>query len=55
MAKTYFVTINFAGYYGCDQTYEVIADSREEAEDLARAEAQWDLSVEEVEEEQDED
>ena len=50
MAKLYRVTVNFATYVGCDETYEVYADSREEAEDRALEEAMGDLSVEEVEE-----
>lgn len=48
--KTYKVTINFNGFIGCEETYEVDADSREEAEELAKQEALWDLDATEVEE-----
>ena len=48
---TYKVIINFGGFIGCDREYEVEADSREEAEELALEEARnEDLTVEEVEE-----
>ena len=50
----YTVTISFGGFIGCDSTYEVEANSREEAEEIALDEARWDLSVESVEEEEDE-
>lgn len=46
---TYNITLNFAGYYGCEQTYEVEADSRDEAEEMAKQEALWDLEVVSVE------
>ena len=49
----YRVTVNFAGFIGCSETYEVDADSREEAEELALEEARVDLSVEDIEEDED--
>lgn len=49
--KEYTVTVNFAGFIGCDQEYTVYADSREEAEELALQEATDDLSVEVIDEE----
>ena len=52
--KSYTVTINFGGYIGCEETYEVFADSREEAEELALEEARSDLAVTEIEEGEDE-
>ena len=45
----YRITLNFCGYYGCDETYEVEADSRDEAEEMAKQEALWDLEVTDVE------
>ena len=42
---TYKITLNFAGYCGCEQTYEVDANNREEAEEMAKQEALWDLDV----------
>ena len=53
--KTYRVTINFGGYIGCEETYEVDASSREEAEELAKQEALWDLEIVDVEEGEDYD
>lgn len=47
---TYKVTISWHGYIGCDEEYEVEADSREEAERLALEEAMYDLTAEEIEE-----
>lgn len=47
--KTYDVTITFAGFIGCEQTYTVDASSREEAEELAREEAIDDLEILDVE------
>lgn len=52
---TYRVTINFGGYIGCEETYEIEADSREEAEELARQEALDDLEITDVEEDEDYD
>lgn len=52
---TYRVTINFGGYIGCEQTYEVDARNRDEAEELAKQEALWDLEVTDVEEDEDYD
>ena len=53
--KTYTVTVNFAGYIGCDEEYEVYADSIEDAEYRAIQEAISDLCCEVVEESEDED
>lgn len=44
----YHVTINFAGYIGCDKVYTVFADSEYEAKDLAIQVASDDISVEDV-------
>jgi len=52
---TYRVTLNFGGYIGCEETYEVEASSREEAEELAKQEALWDLDVTDIEEDEDYD
>jgi len=52
----YRVEIGFGGYLGVSEEYEVDADSREEAEELALQMAMDDLTVEnleEVEEEED--
>ena len=46
--KTYTVSVNFAGYMGCDEEYEVDASSEEEAMELAMNLAVDDLSVEVV-------
>ena len=48
----YTVTINFGGFIGWENTYEVEADSREEAEEMALDEARWDLDVVDVEEDE---
>ena len=50
----YRVTINFGGYIGCENTYEVYADSREEAEEIALSEARYDMEVVDIEESEDE-
>lgn len=42
----YNVEINFCGFIGCSETYEVEAETEEEAEELALEEAQGDLHVE---------
>lgn len=42
---SYTVTINFAGFIGADNDYEVYADSEEEAEQNAIEEAKMDLEV----------
>ena len=47
--KTYDVTISFAGFIGCEETYTVDASSREEAEELALQEAMSDLEISDVE------
>ena len=46
--KTYTVSVNFAGYMGCDEEYKVDASSEEEAMELAMNLAVDDLSVEVV-------
>ena len=46
---TYRITLNYCGYIGCDSTYEVDASSQEEAEEMAKQEALWDLEVVSVE------
>ena len=43
--KRWKVTVNFAGYYSCDETYEVEAETLDEAEELALEEARDDLCV----------
>lgn len=50
----YRVFVNFNGFIGCDEEYEIEADSREEAEELALEEARDSLSVTEIEESDDE-
>ena len=56
MAKYYTVTVNFAGFIGCDETYEVYADDEEDAKNQALELAQADLYCEiEEDEEEDED
>jgi len=52
---TYRITLNFGGYIGCENEYYVEADSREEAEELARQEALDDLEIVDVEEGEDYD
>ena len=49
---TYFVEIGFAGFIGCSETYEVVADSLEEAKELALEMAMEDLTVESVNEDE---
>lgn len=46
--QSYEITVNFAGYIGADETYSVVATSREEAEELALEQAADDLSVEDL-------
>ena len=43
---TYRVEISFGGFIGCSNIYEVEADSREEAEELAMEEAKFDITIE---------
>lgn len=43
--REYTVTFNFAGYIGCEQSYEVYADSLEEAKEIALQDAICDLEV----------
>lgn len=45
MYKTYYVTVNFAGFYGVEEEYEVEAETREEAEEEALEIARNDLGV----------
>lgn len=56
MAKYYTVRVNFAGYFGCDETYNVYADNAEDAINEAREMAMDDLSceIEDVEDDEDE-
>ena len=42
----YKVRVNFCGFVGCDEVYEVEADSEDEAIELARQNAEDDLSYE---------
>lgn len=42
---TYKVTLNFAGFVGCDNEYIVDAETEEEAIDLAKEEAVDDLGL----------
>ena len=51
--KTYKVEIGFCGFIGASQIYEIDADSEEEARELALQEAIDDLSVDAVEEDED--
>ena len=44
----YEVTVNFGGYIGADETYDVDASDESEARELAFAEAVDDLSVEDI-------
>lgn len=44
----YEVIINFGGFIGADESYTVYADNEEEAENLALAEAEADLSIEDI-------
>ena len=53
--KEYTVSVNFAGFIGCDEEYTVYADSKEEAEELASEQAMADLSAEVVDEIDEED
>ena len=53
--KTYTVTVNFAGFIGCDEEYTVYAESREEAEAEALEQAIADLSIDIIDESEDED
>ena len=45
----YTVTINFAGYLGADQDYDVYAKDRDSAIEEEREEARMDLSAESIE------
>jgi hypothetical protein len=55
MAKNYTVRVNFGGYYGCDNTYEVYAtdedDAIEQARELALEDCSFEIDDEEDEEE----
>ena len=39
------VTVNFNGYIGCDNTYNVSGDDEDEASDYALQEALWDFDI----------
>lgn len=54
MARMYNVTVNFGGYIGCDNTYQVYANNEEEAIEEARELALDDCSFE-IDYEDDED
>lgn len=54
MAKYYKVNVNFGGYIGCDNTYEVYADNEDDAIEQARELALEDCSFE-VDDSDDED
>ena len=41
----YIVKVNFAGFIGCDEVYEVYADSEAEALEEARRVAEDELSI----------
>ena len=47
--RDYRITINFAGYVGADNTYSVVAETREEAIEEAIEEAADDLTIENIE------
>ena len=53
MAKYYKVTVNFSGYIGCEETYEVYATDAEDAIEQARELALDDCSFE-IEDEEEE-
>ena len=55
IAKYYNVTVNFGGYYGCDETYEVYATDEEDAIKQARELVLDDCSFEIEDEEDDEE
>lgn len=48
----YKVNVNFAGFIGCDEVYEVYADSEAEALEEARRMAEDDLSIDIIDEEE---
>ena len=54
MAKYYKVNVNFGGYYGCDETYEVYAENEDDAIEQARELALDECSFEIDDEEDDE-
>ena len=54
MAKYYNVTVNFGGYIGCDETYEVYATDENDAIEQAREMALNDCSFEIEDEEEEE-
>ena len=54
MAKYYKVNVNFGGYIGCDETYEIYADNEDDAIEQARELALEDCSFE-IDDEDDED
>ena len=50
--KEYEISVNFAGFVGCDEVYTVYADSEEDAIEQALKEAYDDLSAEVVTEDE---
>ena len=55
MAKDYKVKVNFGGYYGCDETYEIYAENEDDALEQAREIALDDCSFEIVNDDEDEE
>ena len=55
MAKDYKVRVNFGGFIGCDEVYEVYADNEDDAIEQARELALEDCSFEIDEDEDEED
>ena len=53
--KTYTVEVNFAGFVGCEEYYDIEAETPEEALEEARERAEEDLAYEIVEEEDEEE
>ena len=47
--KDYNVTVNFNGYFGCDETYTIYADSPESAEGEALEQAKGEFFVVDIE------
>lgn len=48
--RSYTVTVNFAGYIGADEDYDVTEANEDDAIDAALEQARDDLSVEDIEE-----
>ena len=55
MGKNYKVIVNFGGFIGCDETYEVYAENEEDAIEQARELALDDCSFEIEEDDDDEE